>query len=184
MVMSRMHRWGIAGVSICDNNHVLVFNLLDWFLLNLCILFFLRFVLLRIVSRRYLNDGIHNHVKIWLLLSSLFDKFLVDSVQGFGVDSLGQRCMFLCPVLEYRLEVGTYLIGLFEYLFGLLIQVKLYTVTHYHQVQYEALVFRLVIRVANHIFNQLQIVGDKFLLDVPIGFSDHVGQKNNLNLVE
>ena len=92
--------------------------------------------------------------------------------------------MFLGPVLEYRLEVGAYFVGLLKHLLGLLVQVKLHTVTHNHQVQYEALVLRLVVRVTNHILNQLQIVCDKFLLDVPIGLPDHVRQENNLNLVE
>lgn len=92
--------------------------------------------------------------------------------------------MFLGPVLEYRLEVGADFVGLLKHFFGLLVQVKLHTVTHNHQVQYEALVLWLVVRVANHILNELQVVGDKFLLDVPIGLPDHVGQKNNLNFVE
>lgn len=92
--------------------------------------------------------------------------------------------MFLSPVLENSLEIGTYFISLFKHILCLFIQIKLNTVTHDHQIQYQTLVLWLVAGVTNNILNKLIIVSNQFFLDVPVGLFDHVGQEDDLNLVQ
>lgn len=92
--------------------------------------------------------------------------------------------MFLGPVLKNRLEVRTDLIGLFHHILGLLIEIKLNTVTDDHQIQNETLVLGLIVRATHDVLDQLQVVSDKLFLDVPVGLLDHVGQKNDLDFVQ
>ena len=91
--------------------------------------------------------------------------------------------MLFSPVLKNGLEVGTYLVRLFEHIFGLFIEIKLYTIADNHQVQNEAFVLGLIVGIANHIFDELQVIGDKFFLDVPFGFLDHVGEEDDLDFI-
>jgi hypothetical protein len=92
-----------------------------------------------------LNNCIDDHVKVGFFQPCGFKEFLVDAIEGFGVDSFGEVGMFLGPVLENCFEVRTDLVRLFEHFFRLLVQVKLNAVAHNHNVQDETLVLRLVI---------------------------------------
>jgi hypothetical protein len=131
-----------------------------------------------------LNNCIDDHVKVGFFQPCGFKEFLVDAIEGFGVDSFGEVGMFLGPVLENCFEVRTDLVRLFEHFFRLLVQVKLHAVAHNHNVQDETLVLRLVVGAANDILDKLQVVGNEFFLDVPFGFADHVRQEDDLDLVE
>lgn len=92
--------------------------------------------------------------------------------------------MFLGPVLEYHFEIRADFIRLFKDFLGLFVKVELHTVADNHEVQNEALVLWLIVGVADYIFNELEIVCDKFLFDVPVGFLDHVGKENDFDFVE
>jgi len=92
--------------------------------------------------------------------------------------------MLFCPVLENRFEVGTYFIGLLKHFFGLLIQIKLDTVADNHEVQNQAFVLGLIVRITHNIFNELKIIRDEFLFDIPLGLFDHVSEEDDLNFIE
>ena len=171
-------------VAIGDDNEVFVLYFFDGFFLDLSVLLFLQLILLWVVSWRYLNDGINNHVEVRLLFSGLLNELLINSVESFRVDAFGEVGVLFGPVLENSLEIGTDFVGLLHDVFGFFVEVELDAVADDHQVQNEAFVLGLVVGVANYVFDKLDVIRDKFFLDVPVCFFNHVGHENDLDLIE
>jgi hypothetical protein len=60
--------------------------------------------LLRIVGRRYLEDGINKEAEVRFLMSNPKIEVLIDLVEGLRVDSFGEIGVLLCPIFKDGLE--------------------------------------------------------------------------------
>jgi hypothetical protein len=120
--------------AVARYNNWILFCFFHGLAFYLGILSFFAVTFLRVVSRRYLYNGVDNIVKVWLFFSCLGDKLLIDIVQCLGVDSLCQSSMLLCPILENGLKVGADFISFFEHIIGLFVEEKFNTVTDDHEI--------------------------------------------------
>jgi hypothetical protein len=132
IVMMSVMPIGVTGIAIGDDDKVFVFDFFDWLFLDFSVLFFFHLIFLWVIRWRDLNDGVYNHVKVWFFQSCGLEKFLVDAIEGFGVDAFGEVGVFLGPVLENCFKVGADFVGLFEHFFGLVVQIKLDAVADDH----------------------------------------------------
>lgn len=65
----------------------------------------------------------------------------------------------------------------------MLVEEELEAVGDEHEIEDEIFVFRLVAGDANNIPDLFGVLGDEAILDVPVGFLDHVCEENGLYLI-
>lgn len=108
---------------------------------------------------------------------------LVDVVECFGVDAFRQVRVLFGPVLEDEFEIGTDADGFLKQFFDMFIEEEFEGVGDKHQIEDEIFVLRLIVGVADDIAYLLRILGDEFILDVPVGLPNHVGEEDRLDLI-
>lgn len=150
------------------------------FLLVLLWLFFPFWV----VGWRNLNNRIHNHIKIRLILLHRSIEPLIDKIQGPWINFGNNDGMFFIPALENLLEIGAPLGCLLEYIDGILIEVVFDGVGRDHEVQDDALVVQVVDGVVDDVLHILGVVEDGLVPDVPPCLLNQVGQEYHLDLVQ
>ena len=119
-------------------------------------------------------------------MSDFLMQILINFVQSFEGDLLGEMGMFLGPILEDKFKIGANPSGfLLQFLdIADIIEKKFDGVSGDHEIEYQIFILRLVAGNANNIPNLLRILCDKFVFDVPVGLPDHVCEEDGLDLVE
>lgn len=155
---------------------------------SLCLIFllvvlggFVRFFW--IVGRRYLENGINEKAKIWLLMSNSKIEVLVDLVKSLWVDAFGEIGVLLCPIFKDGLESRANSGGFLEQVFAVLVEKELEAIGDKHKIEDEIFVFGLIAGDTNNIPNLFRVLSDETIFDVPIGFLDHVRKENGFNLI-
>ena len=136
-----------------------------------------------VVGRRDLENRVNEEAEVGFLMTNSKVEVLVDLVQSLGVDAFGEIRVLLCPIFKDGLESRANSGGFFEQMFTLLVEEELEAIGDEHEVEDEIFVFGLVTGNANNISDLLGVLSNETVLDVPVGFFDHVGEENGLNFI-
>lgn len=110
-------------------------------------------------------------------------QILIYLIQCLWVDPLSEHSMFFGPILEDELEIGTNSYGLLKQLLIIFVQKEFESIGRQHEIKYEVFVLRMVTIAANNISHLIRVLRNQLVCNVPIRFSDHIGQKNALDFV-